>query len=377
MRITIVQGAFLPVPPIMGGAVEKVWHGLGQEFARRGHEVLHVSRRHPHLSTTETAGGVRHLRVSGFAQPRSLPLLKLKDLLFTLAVRRHLPPADIIVSNTFWLPLLVRAPRYGRMVVHVARFPRGQMRHYRHVACLQTVSSAVARAIADELGGGHAPRLCVIPYPVAHRAASLPAPTERTPTILYTGRVHPEKGLDLLLSAWRRAAPHLPGWKLRIVGPWRAEEGGAGAAYFELLKHEARGLPVDFVGPVFGAEALNHEYRSASIFVYPSLAARGETFGLAPLEAMAFGLPAIVSGLECFRDFVHPEQNGLVFDHDDGNAGGELAERIVRLADDHELRATLGAAAWADSASYTEAAVAEAYLAEFAALLRDPAPSRR
>jgi hypothetical protein len=47
-----------------------------------------------------------------------------------------------------------------------------------------------------------------------------------------------------------------------------------------------------------------------------------------------------------------------------------LAERITRLASDSGLRTALGAAAWATSARFTEAAVAEAYLAEFAALLQ-------
>lgn len=376
MRITIVQGAFLPVPPIMGGAVEKVWQGLGREFAARGHEVLHLSRRHPRLPHEETAAGVRHLRVSGFAQPRSLVALKLKDLLFSLAVRRRLPPADILVSNTFWLPLVARRPDRGRLVVHVARFPRGQMRYYRHAACLQTVTNTVARAIEAELGAGPRPRVTVIPYPISHRSARLPDPLERTPTVLYTGRLHPEKGLELLLFAWRRAAPHRPGWRLRIVGPWRAEHGGGGPDFLALLRAEAAGQPVDFVEPIFSADALAHEYRTASLFVYPSLAARGETFGLAPLEAMAFGLPPIVSALECFRDFVEPEHNGLVFDHDDGNAAGELAERLVRLAGDHELRARLAAAAWQTTAHHTEGAIAETFLAEFESLLHSPLPTR-
>jgi hypothetical protein len=45
MRITIVQGAFLPVPPLLGGAVEKMWFGLAPEFVRHGHEVVYISRR--------------------------------------------------------------------------------------------------------------------------------------------------------------------------------------------------------------------------------------------------------------------------------------------------------------------------------------------
>ncbi len=369
MRITIVQGAFFPVPPILGGAVEKVWHGLGREFALRGHDVLHISRRHPRLPPTEQIGGVRHVRVSGFGQPRSLAMLKLCDLLYTLAVRRCLPPADILVSNTFWLPLLVRAPQFGRMVVHVARFPRGQMRHYRHAACLQGVSGPVARAIREELGPAAAPRVCVVPNPIARRATELPSPLARHPVVLYTGRIHPEKGLDLLIGSWQRASPLLPGWRLRIVGPWKTAQGGGGADYLARLAQEAGALPVDFVEPIYDQESLDREYRSASLFVYPSLALKGESFGLAPLEAMAFGTPAIVSGLACFRDFIVPEENGLVFEQGDGNAGGLLAERIVRLANEHEFRARLSAAAWETSARFTESAVADAYLDEFSALL--------
>jgi len=65
VKITIALGAFFPVPPIMGGALEKVWFALAQEFVRRGCEVLQISRAHPELPTEEIVEGVRHLRVRG------------------------------------------------------------------------------------------------------------------------------------------------------------------------------------------------------------------------------------------------------------------------------------------------------------------------
>src|SRR5450432_138641 len=131
MRITIVTGAFFPVPPLLGGAVEKVWFALGQEFARLGHEVVHISRAHPHLAAREEIAGVQHRRVRGFSQPRSIVRLKLFDLVYSLGVRRVLPPADILVTNTFWLPLLVRGTKRGLLYVHVQRGPKGQMRYYK------------------------------------------------------------------------------------------------------------------------------------------------------------------------------------------------------------------------------------------------------
>src|SRR5438105_13365058 len=150
MKITIVLGAFFPVPPIMGGAVEKVWFALGQEFVRQGHQVVQISRAHPQLPAREGIAGVSHWRVRGYSQPRSILWLKWLDLLYSLRVRRILPPADILVTNTFWLPLLVRRTDRGLIYVHVQRGPKGQMRYYAHVARLLAVSHAIADQIVAE-----------------------------------------------------------------------------------------------------------------------------------------------------------------------------------------------------------------------------------
>src|SRR5947207_3412524 len=112
MKITIVLGAFFPVPPVMGGAVEKVWFALAPEFVRHGHEVVLISRLVPGMLREEMISGVKHLRVPGYDSPRSLLWLKFLDLLYSLRVRSVLPDADVIATNTFWLPLLLRRPRY-------------------------------------------------------------------------------------------------------------------------------------------------------------------------------------------------------------------------------------------------------------------------
>jgi hypothetical protein len=151
MKTTIVLGAFLPVPPIMGGAVEKVWFALAQEFARRGHEVVLISRAIPGLRRSETSAGVKHLRVRGFDIPRSLIWLKFLDLVYSLRAMSLLPKAGIIVTNTFWLPVLLRNSKRGQLYVHVARYPKGQMRFYGRAARLQTPSHAVACAVIAEV----------------------------------------------------------------------------------------------------------------------------------------------------------------------------------------------------------------------------------
>ncbi len=89
MKITIVQGAFLPVPLLLGGAVEKIWLALGQEFARRGHEVTHVSRAYPGLPARETDRRALSIVVcGGFEAPGSM--LKLKIAGFAVLAARSL-----------------------------------------------------------------------------------------------------------------------------------------------------------------------------------------------------------------------------------------------------------------------------------------------
>jgi glycosyltransferase involved in cell wall biosynthesis len=369
MRITIVQGAFFPVPPILGGAIEKTWHVLGREFAALGHQTVHLSRRHPALPQRETVDGVLHRRISGFDTVRNPVHLKLLDLVYTLRVRRALPPADILVSNTFWMPIVARDPNHGATYVHVARMPKGQMRFYGRAARLQGISSAVAEAIRAEVP--HlAEKVKSIPLPLPWPVDGTPGPKDNT--ILYVGRIHPEKGLHLLLEAAAQVGARLPTWKLKIVGPSEVRLGGGGGEYLQELQRRAAELqvPVEWGDPIFAPDRLRAEYRAAAIFVYPSLAERGETFGLAPLEAMSSGCVPVVSDLACFSDFLRHNQNGLVFDHRAARPADELARQLSVLIEHVDLRGRLSEEALETARQFSAPAVARRYLDDFESVLR-------
>ena len=374
MKITIVQGAFLPVPPLLGGGVEKMWFNLAPEFAAAGHEVTYLSRRFPGLPDEETRDGVRHVRVPGYDAPKNKLLYRVRDFLYAWRVRRVLPPADIVVTNTIFLPTLLRDPRVGKLCVHVARFPKGQMRLYRHADRLQTVSQAVEAAIVEELPAV-APKVKVIPPylssdPPPLTPGELTAPRE--PWVLYLGRVHPEKGLDILLRAFGEFIRQVPaGWRLKIIGPVEARMGGGGPEYQAKLDALSEGFRdrVDWMGFVTDEE-LNATCRRSSVFVYPSVAEKGESFGLAPLEAMAQGCPAIVSDLACFRDFVEPGRTGLVFDHRAADPAAALTGQMTRLAHDPALYRQLVTAGYERAREFTRSRIARLYLEDFQALLR-------
>jgi glycosyltransferase involved in cell wall biosynthesis len=375
VRITIVQGPFLPVPPLLGGAVEKVWFSLGQEFARRGHRVTHVSRDFKDLPARETIEGVQHRRISGFSSPATFSRRMLLDFWYAARVLGQLPAADILVTNTFWLPVLERRRSRGRIYVHVARYPKGQMKLYRR-AVLQTVSAPIKEAIlADDAAA--AGRVRVIPYPLSPRYFS-PQLEAGEKVILYTGRIHPEKGVHLLLQAFAAvAAEARAGWRLVIVGPHEIAFGGGGEDYFRQLQEIAAPVrsDVDFTGRIFDENRLIEQYRRARIFAYPSLAEKGETFGLSVLEAMAAGCAPIVSNLACFQDFIRAEDNGRIFDHRDAAPALRLAEALTGLLRDTVVLESLRAAAWRTAQAYTLPVIADQFLDDFSQIL-SPASAR-
>ena len=126
MKITILQGAFLPVPALRGGAIEKAWEALGQAFAEKGHVVTHVSRLCDGLPSREKIGDVRHIRVRGTNAVSGSWLLKLLEIPYVFRAKRVLPEADILVTHAFWAPLFLPRDRFGKLYLHVGRFPKGQ-----------------------------------------------------------------------------------------------------------------------------------------------------------------------------------------------------------------------------------------------------------
>lgn len=371
MKITILQGAFLPVPPRIGGAVEKMWFLLGQKFSARGHTVTHISRQWENLPDNEQIQGVEHIRVAGYDTPTNLFFLKLLDAVYTVRAIKAIPKdTDIIVTNTFLAPIIVPLFRRAKVYVDVARMPKGQMRFYSK-AQLRANSTPVADAIRAELPETRHSGVSMVPNPLPYEATKLEETklndlTSKSHSILYCGRVHPEKGLELLA----KVTNDLPeDWKLTIVGPWKTAEGGGGEDYLRFLKAVFSESKVQFLEPIYDINKLNLLYKEASIFVYPSVAEKGETFGLAPLEAMAWGAVPIVSQLACFKDFIYHDKNGLIFNHRAHDASEQLMQSVLYLIEDDSTRTRLGKAALKVKVSHSPNRIADLFLADFEKLL--------
>ncbi len=388
MRISIVNGFFLPVPPVSGGSTEKSWYQLAREFASQGHTVTLFSRRWPGFPDCETENGIDHCRLPGHDHQRKLGLNLLLDLVWSWRVFFALPTADIVIVNAVALPIWLGwlKPRAGKVVIMTGRMPKGQYRRYRAIARVLAASSYVRdKVVAENPALSRVAQVHGYPinWELLSQSGKTAVPFQATADqnelcFGFIGRIHEEKGLQLLTAALKLVAqsPDLPPWRLLLCGPCDIARGGSGAAFrAQLLQEIALVLPAErfqLLEPRFDDRALAGVYQRINVFCYPSLAEQGETFGVAVAEAMAAGAVPVVSRLACFTDFVHDKENGLTFDHAASDAAQQLAAVLMRLIRDPALRERLALAARESVRRYDYSQYAATLLADFKQLTDRP-----
>jgi glycosyltransferase involved in cell wall biosynthesis len=166
-------------------------------------------------------------------------------------------------------------------------------------------------------------------------AARIARPSASPPRFLAAGRFIPKKNFTALVEAFGQfKKTDTNGWRLVLVGDG-PEGNHIRAAINQLNLTDS----VDLPGYLTAAE-IAHLMGVADIFVMPSL--HGEQWGLVVNEAMATGLPVIVSQCcGCAPDLVDESATGLLFDP--GNPG-DLLRAMRRLAEDCALRSKFGSA---------------------------------
>ena len=109
---------------------------------------------------------------------------------------------------------------------------------------------------------------------------------DRQRTMLFMSRIHPVKGLPMLVDAWARVRP--PGWRCQIVGP---DAAGHLADVRERCRRNNVVSDFEFLGPVDGNQKWNL-LRSSDLLVLPS---HSENFGIVVAESLACGTPVIAT----------------------------------------------------------------------------------
>jgi phosphatidylinositol alpha-mannosyltransferase len=199
------------------------------------------------------------------------------------------------------------------------------------IAARIAVSEDARRTLVEHFGGD----AVVIPNGVyvERFAAARPRPewqgTAERPTVAFVGRMdEPRKGLPVLAGAVAAVRAVHPGVRFLVLGRGDGDEALAG------LDHASRRC-VEMLGP------LDDDAKAAllsSVDVYVAPQTGGESFGIVLVEAMSAGAPVLASDLGAFRRVLDDGRLGLLFPV--GEPAG-LAEGLLRLLADRDLRAGL------------------------------------
>lgn len=208
----------------------------------------------------------------------------------------------------------------------------------------------------DAMMWGEMPSIRVIPNAANFIADSYSDCTAKR--VIAVGRLDYQKSFDRLVLVWEKVHEKMPDWRLDIFGQgeWKAMLQGM---------IDERGLQdcVRLNGPT---KDIGKEYAESSMLVMSS---HYEGFPMVMIEAMACGLPAVCFDFKCGpRDIIVEGENGLIVP--DGDIGG-LAEAIVRLMEDEELRKRMGENAKRVVETYSEEKVMNKWVSLYEEIVAD------
>jgi len=176
--------------------------------------------------------------------------------------------------------------------------------------------------------------------------------------VIAVGRYDYQKGFERLIEAWRLVYERFPDWKLKIIGD------GESRNELESLV-EQYGLN-NVIELKMSVSDILQEYLDASFLVMSS---RYEGMPMVLLEAMSVGLPMVAFACKCGpRDLITDGEDGFLVPEGDVPM---LAERIMQLIEEQDLRHRMGQAAKIKSERYAEPVIMDKWMKLFDNLLSE------
>ena len=200
--------------------------------------------------------------------------------------------------------------------------------------------TTVSRKMRDDVGSLRIDpgKIHVIPMGVDVQTRFIPSVRKKTTkSLLFVGRVVEKKGLRYLIAALPKIIEKHPDAKLRVAG-----DGQELNAMKKLASDLGVTGHVHFLGAVTN-EALPGLYQTSDVVVFPSIVATGgdrEGFGLVLVEALGCECAVVATDLPATRDIIQDGETAFIVRQKDAR---QIADKVVQLLNDPELRNSLGA----------------------------------
>ncbi len=360
MKILQITPTF--IPSRFGGV--SLFYNLSENLVKRGHEVIvyttDINDRSSRLSNIQSGMDIDGIKVYYFRNISNSLALKYRLSLpkgMSIAVKREISSFDMIHLHNFrtFQNIIIHhyAKKYGTPYVLQAHgsvetfFQKGMLKRIfdriwgRRI--LKDASKLIALTPMEveqyKRMGVSEDKIEIMPNGIdLSEFDNLPAKgefrskhglTDNQQIVLYLGRIHKMKGLDLLVKVFAELSKEVSHARLVIVGP----DDGYLPALKELIKELRIGEKVLFTGPLYQKDKLE-AYVDADVYVLPSVY---ETFPVAVLESCACGTPVILIDSCGIADIVNG-QVGFAVLYDEQ----QLKEAILYLLSDANERHKFG-----------------------------------
>ncbi len=327
MRIAMVGLRGLPA---RGGGAERVVESLADELAIRGHEIIVYGRSDYLRGAPEWTGG--KVLLTGGVNGKNLETFTHTATAAWDLLRRNVDVVHVHSPGpALWSWLCALGSRGVVLTVHAADWRRDKWSI--PAKCMLNLGLEIGMRIADQVTAVSEPLAAELQERFGRDVSFVPNSVSPVTHVgpgavlgdpkwslapnkyaLFVGRIEPEKRLDVLLDAWRKASGDLPGYKLAVAGDIDA------TAYGRKCRQNAPDRTV-FLG-LQHDQALAELYSNAAIVVQPSVL---EGMSLVLMEAAAYGrcilAARIPENVDVLGDF------GVYFNGDEVD---ELAGLICR-----------------------------------------------
>lgn len=330
-----------------------------------GYEIVFVTyEQGNHPFAYPLSKKIRHVDLNTrFFTTRTMPLLKRIRSKFTMPrlfkhrLRKLLDEIqpDVVVSTTYSLFLLreilslpyrhiVESHIYYQILLqdkftHIPWLDRKISRHL--LGMLKRCEKIVVLTHKDAACWKGYDNIEVIPNVLTNYPETITDVADRPKRIIAVGRLHEQKGFDLLIQSWQLIAARHPDWQLVVYG-----HGGDLQKLQQQLEKAGLTSSMTFAGTT---DNIYKEYQNSAFFVMSS---RYEGWGLVLVEAMSCGLPCV--SFDCPygpSDIIRDGEDGFLVEN--GNIQ-QLADRMEQLIVNQPLRQQMGTEARTNAERFTK-----------------------